>query len=271
MNNTYSTIKVHSEQCVGYIVLNRPEKRNALNALMIGELHDILDRWETDGKVKVVVLKGQGKAFCSGADLAYLREMRDYDFEHNRQDSRALAGLFLKIYTFPKPMIAQVEGPALAGGCGLASVCDLILASENAKFGYPEVKIGFVAALVSTFLIRQIGERKARELLLSGRILSAQEALDFGLINQVVPAADLQAVVERWVQELLKNGAQAMKTTKQLFSNFNYQNIEQDLERLSEINARFRQTDEFSEGINAFLEKRAPKWQSETKREERTC
>ncbi len=271
MNGMYSTIKVHSAQCVGYITLNRPEKRNALNAPMISELHDILDRWLKDSKVKVVVLKGQGKAFCSGADLAYLREMRQFDFQQNKKDSLALGTLYLKMYTFPKPIIAQVEGPALAGGCGLASVCDLILANENAKFGYPEVKIGFVAALVSTFLIRQIGERKARELLISGKIISAREALDFGLINQVVDADQMEAVVQNWIHQFLQNGKQAMQTTKQLFSEFNYQNIEKDIERLSEVNARFRQTDEFSEGINAFLEKRAPKWQSETKREERTC
>ena len=271
MSASFETIRPQVNNCVGEIVLNRPEKRNALNAKMVDELHTIFAAWEKDAHVKIVLLKGEGKAFCSGADLAYLQEMQHFDYQKNLQDSRDLGRLFLRIYTFPKPVIAQVEGPALAGGCGLASVCDLIIASENAKFGYPEVKIGFVAALVSTFLIRQIGERKAKELLLSGRILSAREALDFGLINQVVTPDRMQDSIRQWIEILMKNGKQAMAVTKRLFSDFSYQNIEKDIERLSEVNAHFRQTDEFSEGIRAFLEKRLPNWQSETKREERIC
>lgn len=271
MSTSFETIKMQVDNCVGEIVLNLPEKRNALNAKMVSELRTIFEAWKNDAHVKIVVLKGAGKAFCSGADLSYLQEMRHFNFQKNLEDSRDLGRLFLRIYTFPKPVIAQVEGPALAGGCGLASVCDLIIASENAKFGYPEVKIGFVAALVSTFLIRQIGERKAKELLLSGRILSAQEALNFGLINEVIPSDQIGNSVNQWIDRFMKNGKQAMKVTKQLFSDFNYQDIEKDIERLSAVNAHFRQTDEFSEGIRAFLEKRLPNWQSETKRKERIC
>lgn len=271
MSVEFKTIKTHIADCTGEILLNRPEKRNALNAQMVHELKTVFTEWENDSRVKVVVLKGAGKAFCSGADLAYLQEMRHFDFEQNLQDSQSLGRLFLQIYTFPKPVIAQVEGPALAGGCGLASVCDLIIASPNAKFGYPEVKIGFVAALVSTFLIRQIGERKAKELLLSGKILSADEALSFGLINQVVAKDQIRQSVNDWVETFLQNGTQAMNITKQLFSQFNYQSIDRDMERLAQVNARFRQTDEFSEGIRAFLEKRAPNWQSASKREEGIC
>ncbi len=271
MSKAFQTIKTQVNDCVGELILNRPEKRNALNAQMVRELHEVFTLWHNDSRVKVVLLKGQGKAFCSGADLAYLQEMRHFDLQKNLQDSRSLGHLFLKIYTFPKPVVAQVEGPALAGGCGLASVCDLIIASQNAKFGYPEVKIGFVAALVSTFLIRQIGERKAKELLISGKILSAKEALSFGLINQVVEQSQLQETVRQWVDQLLKNGKKAMQVTKQLFSDFSYSRIEEDIERLAEINAEFRQTDEFAEGIRAFLEKRIPNWQSGTKREEGIC
>ncbi len=271
MSVEFKTIITHVANCVGEIIMNRPEKRNALNAQMVQELTTVFSEWQKEPKIKVVVLKGAGKAFCSGADLAYLREMRHFDFQQNLSDSQSLGHLFLQIYTFPKPVIAQVEGAALAGGCGLASVCDLIIATQDAKFGYPEVKIGFVAALVSTFLIRQIGERKAKELLLSGRILSAEEALSFGIINQVVAKEQIRQSVYERIKEFLKNGTQAMEVTKQLFSNFSYQSINRDMERLAKVNARFRQTDEFSEGIRAFLEKRAPNWQSASKREEGIC
>ena len=271
MNTPFKTIKIKISDCKGQIKLNRPEKRNAINPQMVRELDEIITQWENDPSVKVIILKGEGKAFCSGADLAYLKEMRQYDLQKNYEDSLNLAKLFLKIYSYPKPIIAAVQGAALAGGCGLATVCDLIIASSNAKFGYPEVKIGFVAAIVSAFLIRQIGERKAKELLLSGRIISAQEALQIGLINQVVMLEKINNSVNHLADELILNGPTAMKTTKQLFLNFGGQSIEQEIRKLAEINAKFRQNDEFVEGISSFLEKRKPNWQSKIKREEGLC
>lgn len=270
MSTPFQTIKVNISNCKGEIVLNRPEKRNAINPQMIRELDRILSDWENDGRVKVIILKGKGKAFCSGADLTYLKELRNYDYQKNLEDSMNLSALFLKIYSYPKPIIAVVQGAALAGGCGLATVCDLIFATPDAKFGYPEVKIGFVAAIVSTFLIRQIGERKARELLLSGRIISADTALQMGLINQVIAQEELNNTVDQWAEELINNGTMAMKTTKQLFSNFQFQEIKQDVADLAKVNAKFRQTEEFIEGISAFLEKRKPNWQNRSG-EEKLC
>ncbi len=260
--NSYQTIKVHQHQHFAEIVLNRPEKRNALNQQMVAELKQAFSEMTDKDNIRTVLLKGEGKSFCSGADLAYLKELKQFDFQKNFEDSLNLGELFLQIYSLPKPVIAVVEGHALAGGCGLASVCDLIIATPNAKFGYPEVKIGFVAALVSAFVKRQIGERKARELLLTGKIIDAQQALQLGLINQVVDKEKLNDVLSEWINQLIMNGPQALATTKQLFVHFTYQDIRQEIEELSKINAKFRTTDEFFEGISAFLEKRTPKWQS---------
>ncbi len=260
--STYQTIIVKQKNNFAEIILHRPEKRNALNKQMVDELSQAFDNLQNEKNIRVVILKGEGKAFCSGADLAYLKELRNFDYQKNLEDSLNLGNLFLKIFSFPKPVIAVVEGPALAGGCGLASVCDLILATPNAIFGYPEVKIGFVAALVSAFLKRQIGERKARELLLTGKILDARQALDYGLINELVGSEEIELRVEETVKALVANGPQAMATTKKLFLDFTYQEISSEIKELSKINAQFRSSPEFLEGVNSFLEKRKPNWKS---------
>ncbi|MHB2156541.1 enoyl-CoA hydratase/isomerase family protein [Calditrichota bacterium GD2] len=259
---SYQTIKVEIQENFAQVILNRPEKRNALNKVMVEELKTAFSGLENNKKVRVVTLRGAGKAFCSGADLGYLKELRNFDYQKNFEDSLSLGKLFLQIYSFSKPVIAVVTGPALAGGCGLASVCDLIIARPGAKFGYPEVKIGFVAALVSAFLKRQIGERKARELLLTGEIITAEQALQYGLINKVATDENLEREVHEWMRILVNNGPQAMATTKRLFLDLTYQEIETEIKALSEINAKFRSTEEFFEGISAFLEKRTPNWQS---------
>ena len=260
--SAFQTIIVKKQDNFAEIVLNRPEKRNALNKQMVDELSAAFKSLKTEDRIRVVVLKGEGKAFCSGADLAYLKELRNFDYQKNLEDSLNLGNLFLKIYAFPKPIIAIVQGPALAGGCGLASVCDLILATPNAIFGYPEVKIGFVAALVSAFLIRQIGERKARELLLTGKILNAQQAFNYGLINELVQEPELEIKLKETIKDLMANGPQAMAKTKQLFLDFTYQEIFSEIKKLSKVNAKFRSSPEFLEGINSFLEKRTPNWRS---------
>ncbi len=257
----YKFLLVSLKNSILIIQLNRPEKRNALNPELVKELITAFDFAEKDKSIEVIILKGNDQAFCSGADLAYLKNMRDYDYTENLNDSLKLSELFLKIYTLPKPVIAQVEGPALAGGCGLASVCDFILASEMARFGYPEVKIGFIAALVSAFLIRQVGERKARELLLTGKIVSAQEAKNFGLINEVYKAHKLNDAVEQLAKELSNNSSQALAATKaSLLAEFEFASITEDMKRLAKVNADFRSMDDFIEGITAFIEKRKPKW-----------
>ncbi|KAA3617458.1 MAG: hypothetical protein D8M58_02200 [Calditrichaeota bacterium] len=242
------------------ILLNRPDKKNALNDQLIGDLKEAFNYAKQNDSTKVVILSGTGNAFCSGADLSYMISLRENNFSDNVKDSKSLSDLYLKILNFPKPVIAKVVGPALAGGCGLASVCDFVIADENAIFGYPEVKIGFVAAMVSVFLIKQIGERKARELLLTGKILSASEALECGLINKVIPESQIDKTIEQLIKDLEKNSPKAIQVTKEILSSFQYLENEKEIDRLAEINASFRQTDEFYEGLSAFLEKRKPTW-----------
>jgi len=256
----FSTILTDREGVHFSITLNRPKKKNALNGVMVDELKSAFKYAAENEDIRTVTLSGAGDAFCSGADLGYLKEMLNYSKAENLQDSLRLAELFFDIYSFPKPVIAVVDGPALAGGCGLASVCDFVLAAPDSKFGYPEVKIGFIAALVSLFLIRQTGERRARELLISGNLIDAEKALEFGLINAVCSHADLEPALRKLKAELCQNSTQAVKKTKEIFSNFIYPDVEAELKKLAWFNAEFRESDDFIEGISAFIEKRKPSW-----------
>ncbi len=259
-SENYSNIKIKKDKFNLTIVLNRPEKRNALNPQLVKELKNIFAKAAEHAQIKTITLKGAGKAFCSGADLAYLKELRNFDKEANIADSLSLAELYLTIYRYPKPVIAVVTGPALAGGCGLASVCDFIFATTEAKFGYPEVKIGFIAAMVSVFLIRQIGERQGRALLLSGDIISAEQALKVGMINEVFPSEKIETAVKEFVNRLHTNSSEAMRVSKQLCSDYAYLDIGNEIKKLADLNAGFRETDDFIEGITAFIEKRKPMW-----------
>jgi len=252
----------NEKQGVISIILNRPDKKNALNDQLVDELKKAFVFAKSIESVRIVILKGSGDSFCSGADLAYLKSLHENNFKDNVTDSKLLSELYLMIAEFPKPVIAQIAGFALAGGCGLASVCDFIIAEENARFGYPEVKIGFIAAMVSLFLIKQVGERKARELLLTGKIISATEAENIGLINRAVPNKEINKTMSSLVNELLNNSPKALEVTKGLFNSFQYLENDTQVNKLAKINASFRQTDDFFEGLTAFLEKRKPSWQA---------
>ncbi len=260
INDNFRYIKTFLEENNLTIKLNRPEKRNALNDDLVGELKTIFSKIPKKAEIKTVTITGEGQAFCSGADLEYLRQIKDYGFDKNLSDSLNLAELFLLIYSCPKPTIALVNGPAIAGGCGLATVCDFVLADRNAKFGYPEVRIGFVAAIVSVFLLRQIGERITRNLLLTGNVITAEAAEKIGLINRAGEWQKILSEHRDLVLSLRNNSAEAMKTTKEMIADFVFADIKNELERMAEINANFRKTNDFSEGIAAFLEKRKPKW-----------
>jgi methylglutaconyl-CoA hydratase len=190
-----SIVTTYLEHPVAVITMNRPEKRNALSPEMIRSLRDAFDSFLDDKDVRVIILTGEGGSFCAGADLGYIQQLSTFGAEENLADSRMLRDLFWKIYTYPKIVIAKVHGPALAGGCGLAAVCDVTIAADDSEFGYPETKIGFIPALVSVFLTRKIGEQHARELLLSGRKISAEEAYSLGMINSVVSCASLDEAV----------------------------------------------------------------------------
>src|SRR4051812_28835538 len=180
------TVQYEVRDRIGFITLNRPEKRNALNEDLIKGLSATFDKAAGDSSVKLIVLKANGEAFCSGADLGYIQQLQNFSFDDNLADSTKLKDLFLKIYTLNKVVIAQVEGHAIAGGCGLATVCDFIISVPEAKFGYTEVKIGFIPAIVMVFLVRKIGDQRARQLLLSGNLIGAAEAAQLGLITKVI-------------------------------------------------------------------------------------
>jgi methylglutaconyl-CoA hydratase len=249
------------EDRIGYITLNRPDKRNALSSEMVGALMSAFMRAESDTSVKVIVLRANGEAFCAGADLAYLQKLQVNTFEENLEDSLTLKNLFLKIYTCEKVVIAQVQGHALAGGCGIATVCDFIFSSEQAKFGYTEVKIGFIPALVSVFLIRKIGEQKARQLLLTGDIINAQEALSLGIINYVYSADNLAIEVRKFAQHIIQtNSAQSMQLTKKMISEVQSLSLEDALQYAATMNAKARATEDCKTGIAAFLNKQGLKW-----------
>jgi methylglutaconyl-CoA hydratase len=200
---------------IGFITLNRPEKRNALSFELIDDLKKAFRSAEAHESVKVVVLRANGEVFCAGADLAYLKQLQQFSFEENLADSNHLRDLLYTIYTLKKIVIAQVHGHAIAGGCGLASVCDFIYAVPESKFGYTEVKLGFIPALVMVFLLRRIGEGKAKELLLSGELYSAMEAQAMGLVNRVVPATELEREVKKLAGMLAAtNSAESLQRTK---------------------------------------------------------
>src|SRR2546430_13931309 len=198
----YTTLLIEHGAPAAKITCNRPDKRNAISAKMICDLLTALDELEKD-RTRVVILTGAGSAFCAGMDLEMLSALGRQSAQKNQNVSRRMARMFRRIWSFPKPMIAAVNGHALAGGCGIATLCDFTLAVPEAKFGYTEVKIGFLPAIVSVFLTRQIGEKKARDLLLTGRILEAAEAKEFGLVNEIVPAENLVARSKELAQGLI--------------------------------------------------------------------
>ncbi|MEQ8240595.1 MAG: enoyl-CoA hydratase-related protein [Cyclobacteriaceae bacterium] len=244
-----------------YITLNRPEKRNALHPDLVSELKNALKESAISDKVKVVIIQAEGKAFCAGADLAYLQDLQRNTYEENLQDSNHLRELFELIYHFPKPVIAKVQGHALAGGCGLATVCDFIYAAEEAKFGYTEVKIGFVPAMVLVFLIRKIGESRASELLLSGELISASKAEKIGLIHEVCTAENLFERVENLAHSLIENNSgESMKLTKELIKSVQNLSLDKAMELASETNATARATTDCKKGISAFLNKEPIVW-----------
>jgi len=246
---------------IGYITLNRPEKRNALSHELVADLKEAFTQAENDANVKMIVLQANGDAFCAGADLAYLQQLQKFSFEENMVDSNHLKELFLKIYQLKKVVIAKVQGHALAGGCGLATVCDFVFAVPEAKFGYTEVRIGFIPAIVLVFLLRKIGEKKAKHLLLSGELVQGNETITFGLVNYLVSKDKLNEVVSEFAQKLIKNNsAQSMALTKQMIDQVQSMSLTDALAYASRMNAEARASDGCKNGINAFLNKKEIIW-----------
>ena len=246
---------------IAFITLNRPEKRNALNPELVTALMTAFTQAENDEHVRVVILKANGDAFCAGADLAYLHELQHFSFEENLKDSGKLKDLFLKIYSLKKIIIAQVQGHALAGGCGLTNVCDFVFSVPEAKFGYTEVKIGFVPALVSVFLLRKVGEQKAKQLLLTGDPVQGDDAIHAGLVNHMVDKNELESTVLKFAQKLIKgNSGQSLALTKKLIADVQLLKLDDALQLAARVNAEARGTDDCKKGIAAFLNKQELSW-----------
>jgi methylglutaconyl-CoA hydratase len=256
---TYQTIEVHQADGVATITLNRPEKRNAISYELIGDLLRALEEVR-NSPARVLILTGAGKAFCSGMDLDNLKSLIGRTPEQSLEDSRTMVSLFRSLYEFPKPTIAAVNGAAIAGGTGLALLCDFTLAVPEAKFGYTEVRIGFVPAIVSTFLLRQVGEKIARDLLLTGRIFDAPEALRIGLLTQVVPPTELMDRARELAAQLMENSPVSLAYTKRLLTDHARVELDAKIAAAIQENAAIRATDDFREGVTSFLEKRKPKW-----------
>lgn len=254
-------IQYEVDSRIGYITLNRPDKRNALSYDVVTELKGAFRQAEADDNVKVIVLRANGKAFCAGADLAYIQQLQKNTYEENLEDSNHLRELFEHIYTMGKVVIAQIQGHAIAGGCGLATVCDFGFTVPEAKFGYTEVRIGFIPAIVKVFLLRKIGEMKAKELLLTGELIDAEQAKNYDLVTRVVPSDQLETTVKEFAQMLItKNSGQSMALTKQMIADVQSMNVKDGLDHAANMNAKARATDDCQKGIASFLDKTPIEW-----------
>jgi len=257
--NPFATLTLAYDGALALVTLNRPDKRNAISYELIDELLRALAE-VNQSPAQIVILTGSGKAFCSGMDLDNLRSITARTPEENYADSSTMARLFRRLYEFPKVTIAAVNGPAIAGGCGLATLCDFTLASTEAQFGYTEVRIGFIPAIVSTFLLRQIGEKHARDLLLTGRIVNADEALRLGLANEVLAPEKLMERAHDLAAALMQNSPASLLATKRLLTRYAADELDREIGDAVDANARIRITADFREGVTSFLEKRKPRW-----------
>ncbi len=248
-------IKFEQQNGIAVIKLNRPEKRNALHPVLINEFKEKLDELENDKKVRILIITGEGSSFCAGADLDYLNQLRKFSAIDNEKDIKSIGGLFLQLYHFPKPTIAAVNGPAIAGGCGLATVCDFIVADElNAKFGYTEVKIGFIPAVVSIFLIKRIGEGNARQLMLSGELIDSWKAYEMGLANYLSKRVLEEAF--NLANRLLENSDASMELTKKMINTVSLLNVDEAVNYCIELNIISRSSEDFLKGLMQFLNKK---------------
>jgi methylglutaconyl-CoA hydratase len=263
----YSTLHTHTDSGIHTILLNRPEKRNALSHQLIEDLTQALEAFAASQTCRVVIITGAGSSFCAGLDIEHLHAMAvapghlsatdDY-----HADAQRIATLLNTLYSLPKPTIAAVNGAAIAGGMGIATLCDFTLAVPEAKFGFTEVRIGFVPAIVAAFLRTQLGEKSSRDLLLTGRLISATEAQSLGLINRIVDEPDLMREAHALAHRLIRNSPAALEATKRLLGRFTDRHLPDDIEAAIRASVDARSNADFQEGVSAFLEKREPQWPS---------
>lgn len=241
---------------VAEIVLNRPEKMNSLDEELIADLTGMMNDFASNSEVSVIVITGANNNFCSGLYLDYLQKISGYNILENKEDSRKFKDMLLSIYNSPKPVIAKVKGYCLAGGCGIASACDIIVADETAKFSYTEVKIGFIPAIVTLFLLKRVTETHAKDLLLTARMIGSEEAVRMGLINHFVSSADLDAKVNEICSMFKKNSGNSIALTKEMFGNISGMDFDKALEYACDLNAITRMTPDCKNGVANFLNKK---------------
>ncbi len=256
----FETLIFKIQNGCGNVVLNRPDVHNAFNDKMIEELNAVFDEIEKDQSIRVVILSGEGNSFCAGADLNWMRRVKDYSYEENLKESLALSDMLYKIYSCSKPTIAKVQGYAIGGGTGLVAVCDIAIASTDAKFSFSEVKLGLIPACISPYVVKKCGEGRCREFFLTGERMSAEKALNAGLVNIIVPPDCLDKAVDGLVNQLLSSGPEAIKKCKELLRTVPQMSVDEFKRYTAEVIAQMRISEEAQEGMSAFLEKRKPRW-----------
>lgn len=257
----YETILVELDDKVAKVKLNRPDVHNAFNNILINDLYDAFDKLACEEKIRVIILTGNGKSFCAGADLNWMKSVVNYSFKQNYEESMKLAKLMYLIFTHPKPVIARINGTAIGGGVGLMSVCDILIANEEAKFGLSEVKLGLVPAAISPFVMSRIGEARARELFITGERICAKRAETLNLVNYALPMTEVDNVLNEKVNLILNNGPEAVRTVKEMIFKVSQIKFPEIQTYTAELIANLRMSAEGQEGMNAFLEKRKPNWQ----------
>jgi methylglutaconyl-CoA hydratase len=257
---THGTVRLEREGPVARVLLARPEIRNAFNDQMLADLLAAFAEVSSDADLRVVVLTGEGQAFCAGADLNWMKRVIDYSYEENLADSLELARMLRAIYDCPKPVIGRIQGAAIGGGTGVVAACDIAIGAEDALFAFTETKLGLTPAAISPYLLKRMGERNLREYFLTGERFSAARAVELGLLNAAVPAAGLDARVEATVRNILTGGPDALRVTKALIGGIQERSLDANGSYTAEVIARLRMSPEGQEGMNAFLEKRKPRW-----------
>lgn len=256
----YETIKIEIKESIATLTLNRPKVRNAFNDVLIAEMLSALENLAENEEVRVLIVAAEGTTFCAGADFHWMGKMAGADFVENFADSLKLADMLAALYHFPRPTIARVQGSAFGGGVGVAACCDIVVATESAVFSFSEVRIGLVPACISPFVIRRIGEGRAREYFLTGERITAKRAYEIGYINKVVPETGLDDAVNEYVQRFLASGPEALAVCKKMLEDVTLMPLQEARDYTARVIAKLRISEEGLEGMKAFLEKRRPQW-----------
>lgn len=258
----YQTINYEKDGRVAKVTFNRPEIHNAFNGTVINEMADVFDQIASDDTLRVVLLTGKGKSFCAGADLNWMRGVIKQSFDENLAESNLLAELFWKIYSCHLPVIGRINGAAIGGGTGFVAVCDIAIAARSAKFSFSEVKIGVVPACIGPYVVKKMGEGKARELFITGERMNGDRAYEVGLVNRVVDDEQLDDMVDALIKSVLSSGPNAVAMAKELVAAVPSMKPDEFKPFTAEMIAKLRVSDEGQEGMDAFLNKRQPSWVS---------